>query len=385
MYTLLTFLILGAAILVHELGHFVAARIFRVHVYKLSLFFSPGFSLIEYDPLENTVQFIIRERKYVENVDGREVEQTTRKSMLQLRLGREHYDAPPTSWRNTVYILGWLPLGGYCSLADQIVRDHEDIRPGTLASKRPWQRIIISLAGVFSNLITAFIALVAIFYFWTPITIEQTSQNVAAVIVVDSEQGLPDGLNPGDTIIAVNGRPVSNPQEFENLSRSTDAPVYTISDSEGNRYDMPLSASAEIPVGIPHPRYRFVKHHHDLGFAFTTAIRFGGHSIAVIARHPIILFNGRIEQINETGNDLYIVDYSLWTGILWSFAIISILLAIFNILPIPGLDGSRIILPLYEIFSRSRAPARAYNFLNTLGSITIAALFIYFIITIILG
>ena len=98
-------LVLALVILVtvHEFGHYIFARIFGVKVNRFYLFFNPYFSILRYDPRKNTLALFARNGepgKYV------------------FRVGKEHpAEGEKTTWRDTVYGLGWLPLGGYCDIA----------------------------------------------------------------------------------------------------------------------------------------------------------------------------------------------------------------------------------------------------------------------------
>lgn len=102
-------LILALVILVtvHEFGHYIFARIFGVKVNRFYLFFNPYFSILRYDPLKGTLDVFARNGK---------------PGAFSLRVGKEHApqaDGRPT-WRDTVYGLGWVPLGGYCDIAGMV-------------------------------------------------------------------------------------------------------------------------------------------------------------------------------------------------------------------------------------------------------------------------
>ena len=110
-------LILAFVLLVtiHEFGHYLFARIYGMRVEKFYLFFNPWFSLLKYRPDQNRVQLVAWTKK---DKDGNEQE----KALLNIKVGKPHdpmKNGKPT-WRATMYGLGWLPLGGYCSIAGMI-------------------------------------------------------------------------------------------------------------------------------------------------------------------------------------------------------------------------------------------------------------------------
>ena len=108
-------LALTLLVMIHELGHYTAARIFGVRVVIFYLFFNPGFSLFRFKP----------------------------------------------QWSETEFGIGWIPLGGYVKLAGMIDESMDvaqmkaPAQPWEFRSKPAWQRLIIMFAGVFNNFLLA--------------------------------------------------------------------------------------------------------------------------------------------------------------------------------------------------------------------------------------
>ncbi len=159
-------LILGLSILVilHELGHFIAARAFGIKVEKFILFFDAwGFSLFKFN------------------------------------------------YKGVEYGIGWLPLGGYVKIAGMIDEsmDTEQMagppQPWEFRSKPAWQRLIVMLGGVIVNV------LLGIIIFWvltmrmgeTYIPMQNVKHGIVPGII-----GKKMGLQAGDNITAINGKPV---------------------------------------------------------------------------------------------------------------------------------------------------------------------------------
>ncbi|WP_461451903.1 RIP metalloprotease RseP [Mucilaginibacter sp.] len=168
-------LILGLSILVilHELGHFLAARAFGIKVEKFYLFFDAwNFSLFKFN------------------------------------------------YKGVEYGIGWLPLGGYVKIAGMIDEsmDTEQLagppQPWEFRSKPAWQRLIVMLAGITVNII------LGIFIFWM-LTVRYGETYIpvanAHYGIVPGEIGIKMGLKPGDQIYAVNGVPI---QRFDDLTSS---------------------------------------------------------------------------------------------------------------------------------------------------------------------
>lgn len=165
-------LILSLSILVvlHELGHYIAARVFKCRVEKFYLFFNPWFSL------------------------------------YKKKVG------------DTEYGIGWLPLGGYVKISGMLDEsmDKEQMKlppqPHEFRSKPAWQRLIIMLGGIIVNVILGIfiysMILLAVGEKYIP------TKNLKYGIVADS-LAQKAGFKNGDKILAVDGRPV---ERFEKLS-----------------------------------------------------------------------------------------------------------------------------------------------------------------------
>lgn len=154
-------LILALVILVtvHEFGHYIFARIFGVKVNRFYLFFNPYFSILRYDPMKGKLDIFARNGK---------------PGALTLRAGKEHTpkaDGRPT-WRDTVYGLGWVPLGGYCDIAGMVdeTKDASQLaaepQSWELRSKPAWQRLCVMVAGVVLNFVLAIIIYTGIAFHW---------------------------------------------------------------------------------------------------------------------------------------------------------------------------------------------------------------------------
>lgn len=156
---------LSILILLHEFGHFIAAKMFKVRVEKFFLFFNPGFSIF---------RFTIGE---------------------------------------TEYGLGWLPLGGYVKISGMIDEsmDKEQMKlppqPWEFRSKPAWQRLIIMLGGIIMNV------LLGIFIYWMILFFngEQyiPTSRLTYGIATDST-GASLGFQNGDKILAIDGKPQEN-------------------------------------------------------------------------------------------------------------------------------------------------------------------------------
>ena len=148
---------------VHEFGHYIFARIFGVKVNRFYLFFNPKFSLLRYNPMTGILEVIGWNKK-----DG------TPRSWLSFHVNKPRKPRPdgkPT-WRDTIYGLGWIPLGGYCDIAGMVdeTKGKDDLasepQDWELRSKPAWKRLCVMVAGVVFNFLLAVAIYIGIAFHW---------------------------------------------------------------------------------------------------------------------------------------------------------------------------------------------------------------------------
>ena len=160
---------LSILIIIHEMGHFIFARMFNTRVEKFYLFFNPWFSI------------------------------------FKKKIG------------DTEYGLGWLPLGGYVKISGMIDEsmDKEQLaqppQPWEFRSKPTWQRLLIMMGGVLVNFVFAMVLYVLILYTWGEKYLP--AENMTYGIMVDSTAATM-GLRNGDKILSLDGKKVENFQSI---------------------------------------------------------------------------------------------------------------------------------------------------------------------------
>jgi regulator of sigma E protease len=165
-YFLLT---IGVLVLVHELGHFFAAKLFGMRVDRFSIGFPPR------------------------------------------AFGKKFGD--------TDYCVSWIPIGGYVKIAGMVDESfdteflNEDPKPWEFRAKPIWQRMIVICAGVVMNI------LLAVVIFWGIIFYQgKTVRPITEVGYVDTESpAAKAGFRPGDIIVSVNGKAVTHWEDVENF------------------------------------------------------------------------------------------------------------------------------------------------------------------------
>jgi len=297
------------------------------------------------------------------------------------------------TWRGTIYSINWLPLGGFVRLLGE--EDPSD--PNSLAAKPRWQRLIVLAAGSGMNF------LLPIFLFALAFMIPRQVAAGPAVIdkVEPASPAAEAGLQPGDIILQLNGEGVANTQEVSRLIRLNLGEIITftiereVSGGGSEVITLPIEArwappSGQGPTGIRvgnlNPQSSKTE-----SFPPWKAIPKGWTATLdslVLARNQVISMfkggsgpdvTGPVGIAQATGE---VVKEAGWQVLLDFAALLSINLAIINILPLPMLDGGRIAFVLLEIARRGKriAPEKEalVHFIGLALIITLAVVITYF-------
>ena len=339
--------LLLALVVIHEFGHFLAAKAFGIKVLEFGIGFPP-------------------------------------KAVTYLRRGE------------TEYTLNWLPIGGFVRLLGE--EDPSD--PRSLAAAPRWKRLTVMFAGVFMNFILAIVLMTIGFMVpreraLTMAQIEQVavgSPAATAPITGEMRDGTPpqQGLQPGDLVLSVDGTEIKNTSEliYQNRLHLGETQTWLVSrggslltakvyarwhppdgegptgirvgppatcsayDNDGNCTQAQLVSPYTESVSYP-PWEAFPKGLNALWETVVISknelqVRFGGGG-GGSADGPA--FQGPVGIASQTGD---IIKDSGWRPLIELAALLSLNLAIFNALPLPMLDGGRMFFVLIEIVRGGR-------------------------------
>lgn len=339
MATILTMVIvLGALIFVHELGHFLLAKVFRVRVEKFSLGFGP---------------------KVWGTVVG-----------------------------ETEYRLSAVPLGGYVKLFGENPQQEigEAEKERSFLHKKLWQRCFIVAAGPFSNLIFAFFIFCVIFIFF--------GRPILPATVGGVQTGLPAekaGLKPGDRVIQVDGHPVREWDELAELIRQGGRRPLDISAERGGQVFRiritPVMTSHRNVFGeeITFPAIGIVAstditmEKMNLLEAVVAGIDRTGR-IVYLTYISIVKLVQRIVPISSLGGPILIAQVAgeqAQAGIvplLFFVALLSINLGVLNLLPIPILDGGHLLFLGLELVLRRPVSPKNREIAQQIGLVILISL-----------
>ncbi len=323
---LLTF-ILGIAVLifVHELGHFLAARLLKVEVEEFGIGFPP-----------RLVKLFER--------------------------------------NGTIYSLNAIPLGGF-------VRPKGENDPsieGGLAAASPWVRLGVLFAGPLMNLIVGVILGVLLFYSMG----ERVPEKVLIASIAPESPAAVAGLRVGDLVLQVNDQPITSIPALQKIvAENLGTPVTLLVQRGEQTLTLRLTPRANPPEGQGPLGVALDNPTRPIGLG--TAVQRGVGAVYENAR-SILLLPVRLLRGEASPQEGRLVGYKGMFDIyqriqspLWFFMAISISLGVINLLPIPALDGGRILLTLPEILIRRRIPANFENVVHMVGFVLLILLLIY--------
>ena len=211
---------LSLLVIIHELGHFLWARVFKIRVEKFYIFFNPWFSLAKWKPKNS----------------------------------------------ETTYGIGWLPLGGYVKIAGMIDEsmDKEQMaqppKPWEFRTKPAWQRLLVMTGGVLNNFILAIIIYAGIAWYWGEKTIPY--QNAyEGMDFTPAAQAL--GFRNGDILLEADGKVIDS-RDRSGLFKMLEADEVRVlrNHTDTVTLRMPENAVTSLPQEDPFMAYRlpvFVK------------------------------------------------------------------------------------------------------------------------------
>jgi regulator of sigma E protease len=317
----------GIAILifVHELGHFLAARLFGVEVEEFGIGFPPR--------------------------------------IVKL------FEAGGTE-----FTLNWIPLGGFVRPKGE---NDPDV-PGGLAAANPWVRLAVLFAGPLMNIGVGIILAVLLFYNLGDPVLDR----IQVLQVAENSPAAEAGLMAEDVILEINGEKMNSSDNiYEAIQASLGEPTTIIYERDGSPGQVTLVPRADPPegegaIGIAMgPTTRPI----SLVTAVPRGVMASFDYTRAVLSLPVKIFQGEVsaEESRPLG---YKGMYDVYTQLqnpLWFFTAISMSLGIFNLFPIPALDGGRILLTLPEILLRRRIPPKYENTIHLVGFTLLLLLLIY--------
>lgn len=414
---------LSLLVVLHELGHFIPARLFKTRVEKFYLFFDPWFSLFKFKK------------------------------------------------GDTEYGIGWLPLGGYVKISGMVDEsmDTEQLKsppqPWEFRSKPAWQRLIIMIGGVSVNVILAFFIYAMMLFAWgkayvpnenltygvfadslavasgvqqgdkivkigdiTPKTLRIVNQEIlfggervleinrngetvsitlpeeidqqmlalgAEVLFyekyparVDSVMGGSNaekaGLKKGDIVTGINGVPIGSFQEaVRTFKQKKSSTIQLEVERNGSTKTLNAEVTETGTLGYYNasPLSFFDVETREYGFleSFPAGIAEGSNILVSYVRSLKLLFSSEgVKKVGGFGTIANLFDNTWDWQRFWSMtALLSIILAVMNMLPIPALDGGHVMFLIYEMITGREPGQKFMEYAQLVGIALLLTLLVY--------
>ncbi len=319
-------LILSLSILVvlHEFGHFAFARLFKVRVEKFYMFFNPNFSLVRAKRINGKwdIKFFAKnvsetERPVLDADGDAKIDAKGKTIMEQIPVG----ELPEGHWHkypdNTEWGIGWLPLGGYCSIAGMVdeTKGLSQMAPEPQAweyrSRSVWQRLPIIVGGVFVNFILALFIYSAVLYTWG----EEYLPLQNAKYGLQFSKTLQDsGFKNGDKIISIDGQAIEKQSDvIGKILIDGKQNIKVARDSQQVDIQLPadftqtiLRAEEKELISIRQP---FVIAEVSKGMGAEAAKMQAGDSIVGLNGKQLSIFQDIADELNSTKDKQITIDY----------------------------------------------------------------------------
>ncbi|MBR5493984.1 MAG: RIP metalloprotease RseP [Alistipes sp.] len=418
------FMSLSLLVAIHEFGHFIMARVFKIRVEKFYIFFDPWFSLFKWKRGE------------------------------------------------TEYGVGWLPLGGYVKIAGMIDESMDleqmqaPVQPYEFRAKPAWQRFMVMIAGVVMNILLAMMIYTGIRYAYGEsymanedvkwgyvfnesaermgfrdgdkfvsidgeaiddvsevrskllltkedrhVVVDRAGEQVAFTIPFEqmlemrrnreyedlyalrlpffidslaSASAIDAGLQVGDQVVALNGVQAIGVQEITDKLQQHKSDTVTLTvlrSGVANELVVPINEEGKMGVmfkgDVFQPRTRTF----TLLQAIPAGVSLALETVADYWQQLKLIFQPKTKMYEELGGFIAIGNIfpSEWNWLqFWTMtAFLSVILAVMNILPIPGLDGGHALFTLWEMITGRKPSDKFLEIMQYIGFAILFALLIY--------
>lgn len=302
----------------------------------------------------------------------------------------------------TIYSLNLLPFGGFVRLLGEDEVDRKILaNPRSFASKKVWQRILVVTAGVVMNLMLAWVIFYTVLFFQNFRIIYPTPEPV--VVVANLQKDFPAesaGIKIGEKVLAIDGQKVESIEKARTLIKGKKGAEVnlTLSDIDG-KYLRQVAVTPkrvegdDVLIGVVFSPVAF-RHYQALGEKIFSGITYSWDltrlTFVGFGRLFNDLFYGNFEKASQqvagpvglagiTSNILGL-GFEATLPYLWFVGLISLALTIFNLLPIPALDGGRLFFLLIEASFKRKVRVEIERLVHQIGFallITLALLITY--------
>lgn len=356
---LLAILFFGIIIALHEFGHFITAKLFKVRVNEFAIGMGPALFKKRKGQKIRFFPALSREKK------------DAKKDQIQ-----NTEEIIPEGIGETEYSLRILPIGGFCAMEGE---NGDSTDEAAFCSKKPWKRLIILAAGATLNIVLGLV-LISVMLFSDGSVLSNKISYVS-----DTVASMQDSLQVGDEIIEVDGTRVYSTRDLSYC-------LFYRSDTDGA--DLTVKRNGEKII-IENFVFDDTNTEAPTYFAVTqndvTLLNCGAYAVKETAAMAKLVYlslidmlggqyglddlSGPIGTVNivaETASQA--VTEQDYSSMLFLLAFITVNIGLVNLLPLPALDGGRIFFVLIEMIIRKPVPQKFEALVHAIGMILLLAL-----------
>ncbi|MDE6767951.1 MAG: M50 family metallopeptidase, partial [Eubacterium sp.] len=305
---LIAILFFELIIIIHEGGHYFAARLMKIKVNEFSIGMGP-----------EVFQFTKGETKYT---------------------------------------LRWILFGGYCAMEGE---DSDSDDKNAFINKKVWQRIFVVVAGAVMNLILGLVIVLII----------TSSQGLVGTTQIakfeDTAVSAQSGLQVGDTIKSIDGMRVYTTNDVQTgLSRSADSTVDVVVNRNGEDINLQIEFEMDEYEGIQYIKMDFWLRGVEKTFGnvitqtFKESVSYA--RMVFLSVHDLLVGRYGLSDLSGPVGAVSVVSSAVKTSVysmLKIMALLTINVGLFNLFPIPALDGWRLFVLIAEGITRKKLPSKA--------------------------
>lgn len=316
----------------------------------------------------------------------------TTKKIIWVRSSRslKSEDGSPMEYPATLYSLNWLPLGGFCKIKGE--NGEMANEPDSFGFHKAWKRVAVLVAGVTMNVLLAAVIFSVGFLVGIPADISEGIPEGATVVgepsiviqeVVKGSPAQAANLQFGDSILSVDGEPAGGAKAFTDYVREHGGQELALRVKRGEE-EFIVKATPRPLLGVLLADAAIIRYpwHRALpeGFLAAGTSLIGIFISLSILVKQLILGRGLAFDVSGPVGIATIVGQSARLGfqyLLHVTAMISLSLAAMNILPIPALDGGRVLFVLIEKVIRRPVPMKYEQIAHTIGFMLLLILIVF--------
>ncbi|MDE5620544.1 MAG: site-2 protease family protein [Ruminococcus sp.] len=335
---IIAIIIFGLIVMVHEFGHFICAKLSKVRVLEFSIGMGP--------------------------------------KIIQKKKGE------------TMYSLRLLPVGGYCAMEGE---DEDSDDPHSFRSAKLWKRMIILVAGAGMNFVLGFVAIVVMMSMLGSVPTTQIS-GFSAIELEDGtlerhSASYDSGLRHDDIFYEIDGTRIFSMLDLNYILSSSPTNVHDVvvkrngekieiddvkfENANGGTVDFGLVQKDKNPLTVVKGSGEmFMSMGHIVGMSLKQLV--SGQAKKEDVSGPV----GVVTAINETTQESEDAK-DIFFNLVYMTALITINIGIFNLLPIPGLDGGRLIFCFIELIRRKPVKPEHEGYVHLAGMLLLFGIMIF--------